>query len=86
MGVLPLQFTDGASADSLGLHGDEEYSIRGIASIQPGGRVTIEVKRAEGSRLNFEAIARIDTEVEKEYFSHGGVLLYVMRQLLRKYK
>ena len=83
MGVLPLQFQDGDSADSLGLTGYEDFSIRNIGLIEPGQTVTVEVRRAGHPDRDFKALARIDTDVEKEYFAHGGVLLYVMRQILK---
>ena len=83
MGVLPLQFQPGHSAESLGLTGQEEFTITGIANIKPGSTVTVHVIRPDGSSMEFHALARIDTDVEREYFSHGGVLLYVMRQIVR---
>lgn len=82
MGVLPLQFQPGHSAESMGLIGDEEFTIRDIAGIRPGSTVTVDVVRADGTKTNFHALARIDTDVEREYFAHGGVLLYVMRQIV----
>jgi aconitate hydratase len=84
MGVLPLQFEKGTNADSLGLTGEEEYSIERVAEIQPGASVPVCATRLDGSNVVFNTIARIDTDVEKEYFKHGGVLLYVMRQILSK--
>jgi aconitate hydratase len=83
MGVLPLQFQAGDSADSLGLTGHEEFTISGVANIKPGSIVEVVAHRQDGTPLIFKALARIDTDVEREYFSHGGVLLYVMRQLAR---
>ena len=84
MGVLPLQFESGSNADDLNLNGDEEFSILGVANIQPGSSVEVVAKKRDGSVIRFKTLARIDTEVEKEYFAHGGVLLYVMRQILNK--
>lgn len=84
MGVLPLQFEKGVNADSLGLTGEEEYTISGVADIQPGAVVPVAAIKADGSTVSFKTVARIDTDVEKEYFAHGGVLLYVMRQILNK--
>jgi aconitate hydratase len=83
MGVLPLQFVKGSNADSLGLTGHEEFTIKGIGNINPGDCVHVNVTRPDGKGFTFQAIARIDTDVEKEYFRHGGVLLYVMRQILK---
>jgi aconitate hydratase len=86
MGVLPLQFQPGHSAESMGLTGHEQFSIQGVADIKPGSTVTVKVTREDGSSFDFHAIARIDTDVEKEYFAHGGVLLYVMRQIVNRNK
>jgi aconitate hydratase len=86
MGVLPLQFQPGHSAESMGLTGHEQFSIPGVADIKPGSTVTVKVTREDGSSFDFHAIARIDTDVEKEYFAHGGVLLYVMRQIVNRNK
>jgi aconitate hydratase len=82
MGVLALQFQIGQTAVSLGLTGCEEFDITGIATgLQPGGLVRV---RARGERvIEFEAVARIDTPEELVAFSHGGILPYVLRQLVR---
>ena len=80
MGVLPLQFRDGESAQSLGLTGRESYEIIGLN----GGaakQVTIVATPATGAPIRFEARVRIDTPKEREYFQHGGILHYVVRQL-----
>jgi aconitate hydratase len=78
MGVLPLQFADGESAESLGLTGDEVISVRGLAGVDPLPRsVTV-----EADDRTFTAKVRIDTPTEESYYRHGGVLLYVLRQLL----
>ncbi|HST54784.1 MAG TPA: aconitate hydratase [Solirubrobacteraceae bacterium] len=87
MGVLPLQFPDGESADSLGLNGEEVFSITGLAeSMADGGEAPSQVQvtavRAEGEQLRFNARVRIDTPREADYFRHGGILQYVLRQLL----
>ena len=82
MGVLPLQFLPGDTAASLGLTGEESYSIMGLegaASIPE--RVTVTVTSDAGAR-DFEAAVRIDTPAEAAYFEHGGILQYVLRQLL----
>ena len=83
MGVLPLQFLDGASAASLGLTGTEVFEIQGIASgLAPAGRLRV---RAVGATpIEFEALVRIDTPEELMAFSHGGVLPYVLRQLVSR--
>ncbi|MBM4364014.1 MAG: aconitate hydratase AcnA, partial [Deltaproteobacteria bacterium] len=83
MGVLPLQFRDGESRESLGLTGEETYSIAGIAAgLTPGARLRVAAVTGAGDRRDFEVVARIDTVVELEYYRHGGILQYVLRQLL----
>jgi aconitate hydratase len=81
MGVLPLQFHEGENAESLGLSGDETFTITGVADIQPRQDVTVEVARADGSVGTFSARCRIDTFNELEYFRSGGILHYVLRRL-----
>ncbi|MGH7557510.1 MAG: aconitate hydratase AcnA [Gemmatimonadota bacterium] len=81
MGVLPLQFLGGESAGSLGLTGEETYTIRGIADGLATGKRLEVTASANGSQKTFEAIARIDTPVELEYYRHGGILPFVLRQL-----
>jgi aconitate hydratase len=79
MGVLPLEFLAGDSCKSLGLTGEEEFSVRGIASgLAPGKRL-----RVRAGDKGFEVMTRIDTPHEVEYFTHGGMLKYVLRQLAR---
>ena len=80
MGVLPLQFLDGESAESLGLTGDEEYSISGITELN-GGQVPKTVK-VVASGKSFTARVRIDTPGEADYYRHGGIMQYVLRSLL----
>jgi aconitate hydratase len=80
MGVLPLEFVDGDSVDTLGLTGREVYEIRGLAALQSGAvpeRLTV---RADDSE--FLVRPRIDTTHEAEYYRHGGILTYVLRQLV----
>ena len=105
MGVLPLQFADGQSADSLGLTGEEVFSITGVAeAMNDGGpptpgpprEVRVQARRGgggssddsgdsgDGERVEFQARVRIDTPREAEYFRHGGILQFVLRQLLYK--
>jgi aconitate hydratase len=80
MGVLPLQFADGDSAQSLGLTGKELFDIEGIADSN-SRIVVVTVTRTDGERLRFEARVRIDTPKERDYFEHGGILHYMLRQL-----
>ncbi|MGN6803964.1 MAG: aconitate hydratase AcnA [Ginsengibacter sp.] len=85
MGVLPLQYKEGDSAQSLGLTGNETYTITGIASdLTSGKEVDVIAKREDGSEINFKAIARLDSSIEIEYYRHGGILQYVLRQFLEK--
>jgi aconitate hydratase len=78
MGVLPLQFSDGETAESLGLTGKETYSIAGLADAEEVPReLTVKADDKE-----FKVIARIDTPKEQRYFHHGGILQFVLRQLL----
>jgi aconitate hydratase len=80
MGVLPLQFVEG---QSLALGGEETFDIEGIAGgITPGMKVTLRIHRPDGSREEIPLICRIDTADEAEYFRHGGILHYVLRNLM----
>jgi aconitate hydratase len=79
MGILPLQFKDGESAESLGLKGTEEFSISGINS---GEAKTVKIKaESNESTIEFEANVRIDTPQEIKYFKSGGILQYVLKQI-----
>jgi aconitate hydratase len=82
MGVLPLVFKDGDSIDSLGLAGDETYTITGIEDIQPRKMLQVSAQKADGSAVAFEVLARLDSEVEVDYFRHGGILPFVLRKLM----
>ncbi|KQM64366.1 aconitate hydratase [Sphingomonas sp. Leaf17] len=81
MGVLPLQFADGVTRQTLGLTGDETFTITGVADIRPRQDVTVEMTRADGSTETFQTRCRIDTVNELEYFLNGGILQYVLRNL-----
>jgi aconitate hydratase len=83
MGVLPLQFADGQGRESLGLTGQESFSITGIpAAVDSAGKTRAKVTATlNGSSKTFEAIVRIDTPQEAEYYRSGGILPYVLRQL-----
>ncbi len=81
MGVLPLQFKEGQSRTSLGLSGDDTFTIKGVAAMQPRQEVEVEVTRPDGTKLIFTALCRIDTANEVEYFMNGGILQYVLRKL-----
>ena len=85
MGVLPLQFFDGVTAQSLGLDGSQTFSIGGLSEeIHPGQRLTIEIKTTDGKLRYFPVKLRIDTPIEVDYYRHGGILPFVLRQLLAK--
>ena len=83
MGVLALQFVGDQNRQSLGLTGNEKLSIRGLsADIKPRQLLTVDVERADGTRENFQVLCRIDTLNEVQYFKAGGILHYVLRQLI----
>ncbi|HEU4577751.1 MAG TPA: aconitate hydratase AcnA [Polyangiaceae bacterium] len=83
MGVLPLEFLPGQDSESLGLTGRECYSISGIAEeLATGKHLTVRAISEDGAEREFEVLTRIDTAVELEYYRHGGILQYVLRQLL----
>jgi len=84
MGVLPLQFLPGEDRGSLGLTGAETYDIVGLGDdLEPGRRVGVRVTGEDGASREFGAVVRIDSPIEVDYYRHGGVLQYVLRQLLR---
>lgn len=90
MGVLPLQFPEGASALSLGLTGEETFDITGVTALNEGGiPETVKVKAArggaaDGQSVEFDAKVRIDTPGEADYYRNGGIMQYVLRSLIRK--
>jgi len=81
MGVLPLQFGAGDTRETLGLTGDDSFTVRSLADLVPGQDVTVDVTRANGETFSFSASCRIDTANEMEYYRHGGILQYVLRNL-----
>jgi aconitate hydratase len=86
MGVLPLQFPDGQNADSLGLTGQETFAVSGITALNDGrtpATVTV-TATGEGEPVSFEALVRIDTPGEADYYRHGGIMQYVLRSLLTR--
>jgi aconitate hydratase len=85
MGVLPLQFKGGDTAQSLGIKGDEEIDVLGIdGDIKPQQDVTLVIKRADGSKQEVTVLLRIDTPIEVDYYRHGGILPFVLRELVAK--
>ena len=86
MGVVPLQFPAGQSAELLGLDGTEIFFITGLTALNEGTTprtVTVRAEKADGSVISFDAVVRIDTPGEADYFRHGGILQYVLRSLAR---
>ena len=85
MGVLPLCFQEGVNAASLKLDGTEIYSLRGLTDdIKPRQTVNLEIKRADGTVEQVPVVVRIDTPIEVDYYQHGGILPYVLRQIVKK--
>jgi aconitate hydratase A / 2-methylisocitrate dehydratase len=85
MGVLPLQFPEGTTAQSLGLDSSEIFSITGLSdSIKPGQQVTLEIENKNQQKRAVTVRLRIDTPIEIDYYRHGGILPFVLRQLLSK--
>ncbi|ASK66937.1 aconitate hydratase 1 [Brachybacterium avium] len=85
MGVLPLQFPDGESAESLGLDGTETFSVTGVTAMNEGSvpkTVEVVATKDDGASVRFDAVVRIDTPGEAEYFRNGGILQYVLRSLV----
>ena len=83
MGVLPLEFTGGMTRNELGLDGSETVDVLGVADgLEPRSTLTCRVRRADGTAQEFEVRCRIDTENELDYFRHGGILPYVLRNML----
>ena len=87
MGVLPLQYPAGESAASLGLTGTETFSVTGVTALNEGTTpktVSVVASKEDGTTVEFDAVLRIDTPGEAEYFRNGGILQYVLRQLVSK--
>jgi aconitate hydratase len=85
MGVLPLEFADGATRQSLGLTGFEEYDIDGLGdTMAPHARLRVRARQPDGTTTPFEVVSRIDTPEEMRYYQHGGILPYVLRQLVSR--
>jgi aconitate hydratase len=83
MGVLPLQFVGSDSAELLGIRGDEEISVLGLDAIKPQQELTLAIKSKDGSTRNVKVKSRIDTAIEVDYYKHGGILPYVLREILK---
>ncbi|HXI38243.1 MAG TPA: aconitate hydratase AcnA, partial [Burkholderiales bacterium] len=86
MGVLPLQFLGSDSAQSLGLQGDETVDVLVPAELRPQQEIQVKIRRADGSEKSITAKSRIDTAIEVDYYLHGGILPYVLREIIGKAK
>ncbi len=85
MGVLPLQFKEGVNAQTLKLDGTETYDVVGLSgTIRPQQDLTLKVTRKDGTFENVAVRCRIDTPIEIDYYQHGGILPYVLRQIVTK--
>jgi aconitate hydratase len=85
MGVLPLEFVNGETRQTHGLTGFETYTIEGMSeNLKPRAALTVRARAADGSEKKFRAVSRIDTPEEMSYYRHGGILPYVLRQLVGK--
>ena len=82
MGVLPLVFKDGQSWQGLGLDGSETLTITGVESLTPRKTLQVKAVKADGAEIAFEVMARVDTDIEVDYYVHGGILPYVLRKML----
>jgi len=83
MGVLPLQFKGSDTAESLGIKGDEEFDILGVdGELKPQQDVTLVIKRKDGSKQEVKVLLRIDTPIEVDYYRNGGILPFVLREIL----
>jgi aconitate hydratase len=85
MGVLPCQLPDGVSAESLGLDGSETFELLGLAAgIRPRQPLELRIQRASGAALSLSVTSRIDTPIEVDYYLHGGILPFVLRDLMAR--
>jgi aconitate hydratase len=83
MGVLPLMYMPGENAESLGLDGSETYFISGIGDIQPRQQLEVRAVKSDGSDIRFEVSARLDMDIEVDYYKNGGILPYVLRKIIK---
>jgi aconitate hydratase len=84
MGALPLAFKKGEGIDSLGLDGTEIFSIEGLLEMSPGKTLKVTAKKTDGTAVEFEVTSRLDTKIDVTYFNHGGILPYVLRQMIKE--
>jgi aconitate hydratase len=86
MGVLPLQFPDGESVSSLGLDGTETFDFSGVTALNEGttpSTVKVVATKSDGATVEFDAVLRIDTPGEADYYRNGGIMQYVLRKMVR---
>jgi aconitate hydratase len=84
MGVLPLQFTGSDSVQSLGIKGDETVEIVGLDELRPQQEITVVIRKPSGEEKRITVKSRIDTAIEVDYYKHGGILPYVLREIISK--
>jgi aconitate hydratase len=83
MGVLPLQFPEGVSAKTLGLDGTETFDVTGLSdAIKPRQNVTLVIRKKDGTTVEQSVVLRIDTPIEVDYYRHGGILPFVLREIV----
>ncbi|MFB6357391.1 MAG: aconitate hydratase, partial [bacterium] len=83
MGVLPTEFKDDEGWEELGLDGTETYDVEGIDSIEPRKDLTVTARHDNGDVTEFDITARLDTEIQVDYYRHGGILQYVLRNKIQ---
>ncbi|MGE0156350.1 MAG: aconitate hydratase AcnA [Geobacter sp.] len=83
MGILPLQFLPGESAQSVGIDGTERFDLEGLAAVGPGQQLSVAMRASDGSIRRFSVLVRIDTPNELQYYRHGGILPFVLRQFVQ---
>jgi aconitate hydratase len=82
MGVLPLVFKDGQSWQNLGLDGSEAFTITGVETLTPRKTLQVKAVKPDGLEIAFEVTARVDTDIEVDYYIHGGILPFVLRKIM----
>jgi aconitate hydratase len=82
MGILPLEFMPGETLTSLGLTGQESYTVRGLDRLAPRAKLTVDALAADGTTRSFTVLARVDDPTDVEYVRHGGILHQVLRERL----
>ncbi|QTA83330.1 Aconitate hydratase A [Desulfonema limicola] len=83
MGVLPLQFKEGESWETLGLDGYENYTITGIENMKPRNELEVKAEKKDGTQISFKVVSRLNSDIEVEYFENGGILPYVLRKIMK---